>query len=98
MSKIVFALTLCFLPFFAWGGPPLSHERRKFVAPQEVQGYLCAKGWAWFYADGQLESCTLERDTPFGEVQAPRGSWIRLTAEVKPLYLVLSRHLKMSNR
>jgi hypothetical protein len=83
------------LPSFACAGPRPPHDRRKLAAPQEVQGYLCARGWAWFYSDGHLDSCTLERDTPFGEVQAPKGSWIRLTAKGKPLYLVLSHDLQI---
>lgn len=65
-----------------------TRSRRFLQEPADIQGYLC-NGWTWFYEDGHLKSCTLAQDVPFGEVHAPAGSWIALTADGKPKYLVL---------
>jgi len=66
----------------ASGGP---HTTRKDLkAPQEFQGWPCAAGYAWFFADGKLESCTLSRESPVGEINAPEKSWIALTEEGAP--------------
>jgi hypothetical protein len=58
---------------------------------EEIQGYLCGRGRAWFYADGKLKACTIARSAAFGDTRAPIGSSIRLTPDGKPLELVL-RH------
>ncbi len=84
---------LCAEPFpLCAGGPPRPHTaRRKLSAPQEVQGFPCDKGYAWFYDSGRLSSCFLSRDFQFGEAQAPRRSWIYFTPEGAPDFVFLSR-------
>jgi hypothetical protein len=57
--------------------------------PAEIQGYPCAKGFAWFYADGRLERCTVSRDTAFGEARVPAGSIVVLRPNGKPEYVML---------
>ena len=61
-----------------------------------VQNYPCAKGWAWFYADQKLKSCTIAVEIPFGSITIPPGSIIDLSADGKPLLVQLS-HDKIIN-
>lgn len=63
--------------------------RRDLKAPQEFQGYPCAAGYAWFFDDGRLESCTISREITFGELRAPEKSWITLSEEGAPRLLWL---------
>jgi hypothetical protein len=65
--------------------------RRDLKSPQEFRGYPCAPGYAWFFADGNLESCTLSRAMAIGEVMAPRKSWITLSPEGAPRFVWLPR-------
>src|SRR5271157_5405789 len=58
--------------------------RRKLAQPIEIQGYRCAKGYAWFYSDGKLQKCTVTREMPYGEITIPAGSWITLSEDGKP--------------
>lgn len=58
--------------------------RRKLAQPIEIQGYPCAKGYAWFYSDGKLQKCTVTREMPYGEITIPAGSWITLTEDGEP--------------
>jgi hypothetical protein len=84
---------LLFLLLAASSGP--NTVRRDLKAAQEIQGYLCAPGYAWFFADGSLESCSLARESPFGEVTAPEKSWITLTPEGAPRLLWLPQDGKV---
>src|ERR1700689_4864661 len=44
-------------------------RREKLQQPREINGYPCAAGYAWFYADGKLESCTVSREIAVGVAQ-----------------------------
>jgi len=78
------------LPCFAQSGSQPARHRQDLHQPTEIQAYSCAKGYAWFYADGHLDSCIITHETVFGDAHAPAGSWIRLTPDGKPLSLGLS--------
>jgi len=79
MRKTVFlAMVLCSLQCAGIAGAPPRTERRKLAQPVEIQGYPCAKGYAWFYEDGKLHRCTVSRETQFGEALVPMGSIIYL--------------------
>ncbi len=53
-------------------------QRRHLDQIAAIQGYPCAKGYAWFYADGRLNRCTVTRGLNFGEAWIPSGSIIDL--------------------
>jgi hypothetical protein len=73
-----FALLLGCLSSVGWAGAPPRTERRKLAQPAEIQGYPCAKGYAWFYTDGKLQRCIVSQETQFGEALVPIGSIIDL--------------------
>jgi hypothetical protein len=52
--------------------------RNKIPHAITIQGYPCARGYAWFYPDGSLNQCTIASPAPFGDFEAPRGSVIQL--------------------
>lgn len=60
-------------------------NRRFLNQATDIQGYPCAKGYAWFYTDGHLYRCFVLREIPFGEAIIPSGSEIALTPEVRPI-------------
>ena len=72
-----------------WAAAPPQASRKTLDQPTEIPGYACAKGYAWFYADGRLERCTVSRDTAFGEARVPAGSIIVLLPDGKPRYVML---------
>jgi hypothetical protein len=70
------------------------HEtRHDLKTPQEIQGYPCAAGYAWFFDDGTLSSCFVSRQTSFGELTIPPKAWIQLTAEGRPWYVFLGQNV-----
>jgi hypothetical protein len=77
--------------FVGCAGTPAQKYRKTLEQPAEIQGYQCARGYAWFYADGKPASCTLARDTDYGVARAPAGSWITIDAQGKPKILQLVR-------
>jgi len=52
--------------------------RKHLTQPTEIQGYPCAKDYAWFFPDGHLNQCFLSRDIDIGEAHIPKGSIIQL--------------------
>jgi hypothetical protein len=85
MSKTALcAFLLCSLASTAWAGSKPQTHRKKLDQPAEIQGYPCAKGYAWFFADGKLANCTVARETAFGEATIPAGSWITLLPDGRP--------------
>lgn len=64
-------------------------ERRHLPGSTMIQGYPCAKGFAWFFAGGGLNRCTVDRDTPFGKIEVPKGSIIELRPDGRPSYTML---------
>lgn len=71
-------------------------ERRTLDHPAEFQGYTCAASYAWFYADGRLERCTLSAELAIGEAHVPAGSIIVLDASGGLKYVQLVRDTKLS--
>ena len=67
---------------------PATH-RAKLRQDTEIQGYPCAKGYPWFYADGKLESCAVSREIAFGEAMLPSGSILHLLLDGLPKFAVL---------
>jgi hypothetical protein len=55
----------------------------------EMQGYPCAKGYAWLYADAKLESCAVSRAFALGEAMLPLGSILHLRPDGRPQFAVL---------
>lgn len=79
----------------AAGTPPQSH-RQTLAQPKDIQGYPCAKGFAWFFANGKLEHCSISRAIPFGEATIPAGSWITLTSDGAPRIAQMSHDTKVN--
>src|ERR1035438_201108 len=75
------------LSTMAWAGSTPQPVRKTLDQTTEIQGYPCAKGYAWFYDTGRLERCTVAGNTIFGEAQVPAGSIIVLGPEGKPKYV-----------
>lgn len=90
MRKRMLALALLGLGWAGWSGPQTNTYRKRLDTPTEVQGYSCAAGYAWFYANGALERCEVTRETAFGEANVPAGSIIVLDANGKPKVVYLS--------
>ena len=66
-------------------------ERKTLEQAQDASGIPCAKGYAWFYADGKLQRCTTSREIAFGEAKVPAGSIVVLLADGKPDYAMMVR-------
>lgn len=67
-------------------------HRQTLHAPTEIQGYPCAKGFAWFFADGRLNRCTVSVETAFGEVRIPAGTYIALNPDGTPAFIQMSHN------
>ena len=66
------------------GKPGTAAQRTKLTEAREIQGYPCAKGYAMVYPSGKLASCSVSRETAFGEALVPAGSIIGLESTGKP--------------
>jgi hypothetical protein len=98
MSKTAFATLLLCRLFFGMPVGAQPQTTRKFLhEPTVIQGYPCAKGIAWFFADGHLQKCTVTRDIRFGEVAIPAGSWITLTEDGKPYFVQMPHNAPVLN-
>jgi hypothetical protein len=94
MKKPVSILLLCVLSSLGCAQRSTGYAnltRTKLAKPREIQGHLCAKGYTWFYKDGQLRSCALTTETDFGVAHVPAGSWINLRSDGKPDSVFLER-------
>jgi antitoxin component YwqK of YwqJK toxin-antitoxin module len=89
-KAIFFAVILLTLPLPVSAALLPQGVRKALDRPAMIQGYPCAKGHAWFYANGHLKQCSLWRETAFGEALAPAGSIIILRPDGKPAFLLLS--------
>ena len=77
-KAVLFALLFFTL---VWSGHARSEgqsTRRKLDRATGIQGYSCDQDYAWFYADGKLQRCTVSQETRFGEASIPKGSLIYL--------------------
>jgi hypothetical protein len=89
-TALFFLLFLCGLRCaFCAGGPPHTY-RKTLDQPTEIQGYPCARGYAWFFDDGRLNRCTVTREILFGEARIPAGSYIALNPEGTPNLVQMS--------
>jgi hypothetical protein len=85
-----FAWLLCGLASAGWAGSPAHTSRKTLDQPAEIQGYPCAKGYAWFYDNGSLNRCTMAREAAFGEARIPAGSIIALNPDGSPVFVQMS--------
>lgn len=53
-------------------------RRQSLDRTTTIAGSPCARGYAWFYASGKLDTCTLAAESRFGEATLPAGSLISL--------------------
>jgi hypothetical protein len=90
--KLLLCLLIPLLRCIAADTPRPEVTRKTLDAPIEIQGYPCAKGYAFFYSDGRLNQCSVSRETAFGEVRVPSGSLINLRLDGKPQYAMLSHN------
>ena len=60
-----------------------------------IQGYPCAKGYAWFFCDGHLSRCFVSEETSFGEARIPQGSVIELLPDGSTRYVMLAHNSKI---
>jgi hypothetical protein len=90
MKRLSVAIALCGLAGAGLAGSEAQLQRKTLDQSKQIQSYECAKGYAWFYADGKLKSCTLTHDTDFGVARAPAGSWITLDEDGRPKLLQLN--------
>jgi hypothetical protein len=87
---VYFAVLLCaLLSENAWAAPPPT-TRKTLDQPAAIQGYDCAKGYAWFFADGHLSRCTVAHETTFAEITIPAGSIIALLPDGRPDFVQMS--------
>ncbi len=84
------ALLVCGLSLPAWAGTRPAVTRRTLDLPTEIQGYPCAKGYAWFFGDGRLSRCTVTREVAFGEARIPAGTYIALQLDGTPDFIQMS--------
>ena len=89
-KTILFAVLLCSLICAASAASQSPVKRTKLDKPVEILGYPCAKGIAWFFADGHLNRCTISRPIVIGETKIPTGSIIALRTDGKLDYVQLS--------
>jgi hypothetical protein len=95
MKKVAMVILLCGLSCAAMTGLTEGSYQKKLTVPTKIGGYLCSKGYAWFYRDGVLEGCTVEWDTNFGVARVPAGSLIHLTHEGKPRDVFLKHNTEI---
>jgi hypothetical protein len=87
--QITLALLMCGLSLLAQAGT-LPHVTRKTLdQPTEIQGFPCAKGYAWFFEDGKLSRCTVTQEVAFGEARIPAGTYIALHPDGAPDFIQL---------
>jgi hypothetical protein len=71
-------------------------QRKHLDQPTVIQGYPCAKDYAWFFADGRLNRCTLSREFAVGEARIPEGSIVELLEDGSLRYAMLKRPTVLS--
>ena len=95
MKILLFVPMLCGLLFCglhaANCAQPQVH-RRYLHQPSEIGGYPCATGWAWFFADGRLNRCTITREIPFGEARIPAETYIAVRDDGAPDFIQMSHN------
>jgi hypothetical protein len=74
---------------------PPQASRRHLDQNTAIQGYPCARGYAWFFDDGHLSRCTVSIDTNFGEVRIPKSSIIELRPDGTTNYAMLAHNARI---
>ena len=92
---VIFTI-LCSLPFTGWAGVTPQSHRTKLQQPAEIQGYPCAKGYAWFFTGGNLQRCTVSQEVVFAEARVPAESIIVLQPDGKPNYVFLGHDAEVA--
>jgi hypothetical protein len=87
-----FALLLCCAACAGWTGSPHHASRKTLDQPSEIQGYPCAKCYAWYFDDGRMNRCTVTREIPFGEARIPAGTYIALNPDGTPNLIQMSHN------
>ncbi len=82
-KTILFAVLMCSLICAASVACQSQAERKKLDRPKEIQGYPCAKGVVWFFADGKLNRCAISQSIYIGGTKIPTGSIIALRPDAK---------------
>jgi hypothetical protein len=97
LSRFLFLVALlCSLGRTGWAATDAQTHRKTLDQAAEIQGYPCAKGYAWFFADGKLANCAVSRDTAFGEATIPAGSWITLLPDGRPRIAQMKQDTKVA--
>ena len=63
----------------------------KILHDTTIQGFVCARGEAWFYPDGALNQCTLARPSAVGDLRVPRGAVVEFWPNGTAHYLMVPR-------
>jgi hypothetical protein len=96
MKSTVVVMVLCGLAGAALAATEAQLQRKTLARETTIQGYACAEGYAWFYADGHLQQCAVPRETQFGEARVPAGSWINLKDDGKPDFVFLDHDTEIA--
>lgn len=70
--------------------------RQALAQDTVIQGYPCAKGYAWFYPSGHLNRCAVSSQTAFGEARIPAGSIIQLRPDGTTQYVMLAHNTRVA--
>jgi len=76
---------------------PPETQRKYLDQPTVIQGYRCARGYAWFFPDGRLNRCTISWEIAIGEANLPEGSIIELTQNGSLQYVMMKRDTVVSS-
>ncbi len=96
MKRLV-VIALCGLAGAGLAATKAELQRKTLAQSTEIQGYQCAKGYAWFYPGERLEGCTVAQDTDFGEARVPAGSGINLTRDGRPSSVFLKHDTEIAS-
>jgi len=89
-KTVIFSILLCSFFCAMFAASQSQAVRKKLDTPKEIQGYPCAKGTAWFFADGKLNRCEISRPINIGDAKIPFGSIIALRPDSKLDFVQLS--------
>lgn len=97
LRRMIFlAALLCSLGTAGHAATDPQTHRKTLGQPAEIQGYPCAKGYVWFFADEKLANCTVSRVIAFGEATIPAGSWITLLPDGRPRFAQMKQNTKVA--
>jgi hypothetical protein len=90
---LVFSMAIIMMFFEAclWRSPRQGMQRKKLAEPEDIQGVLCAEGYAWMHKAGGLGSCALSEDGQVAGVDLPAGTTVFFNEDGEFDYCWLSR-------